>query len=71
MSCDCTVSATMQQTIQEIDYEELDMDYVTTNITEFEGFYPEYELDDNIRQIQVDMERAGYSCTRNETSASK
>ena len=71
MSCDCTVSATMQQTVQEIDYEKLDMNYVTTNITEFEGFYPEYELDDNIRQIEVDMERAGYSCTRNETSASK
>ncbi len=66
MSASCSVSATVQITTQDIDYEELDMDFITNNITEFEGFYPEYELDESITIIENELENLGYTCERNE-----
>ena len=66
MTVDCSVSAAVQVTTQTIDYEELNMDFITGNITEFEGFYPEYELDQSITVIQQELEKNGYTCRRNE-----
>ena len=66
MTADCSVSAAVQVTTQNIDYEKLDMDFITNNITEFEGFYPEYELNESMTVIQNELENSGYSCKRNE-----
>ena len=66
MTADCSVSAAVQVTTQNIDYEALNMDFITNNITEFEGFYPEYELNQSITVIQQELENNGYTCRRNE-----
>ena len=66
MTADCSVSAAVQVTTQNIDYEKLDMDFITDNITEFEGFYPEYELDESVTTIEQELENSGYTCERNE-----
>ena len=66
ISASCTVTAAMQETIQNIDYNQLDLDFISTNISEFEGFYPEYELDQSVRAIEKDLESNGYKCERNE-----
>ena len=66
ISASCTVTAAMQETVQTIDYNKLDLDFISTNISEFEGFYPEYELDQSVRAIEKDLESNGYSCERNE-----
>ena len=66
MTADCSVSAAVQITTQNIDYEKLDMDFITDNITEFEGFYPEYELDESVTTIEQELENSGYTCERNE-----
>lgn len=66
MSADCSVSAAVQITTQSIDYEKLNMNYITDNITEFEGFYPEYELDQSVTTIENDLKNNGYTCQRNE-----
>ena len=66
MTADCSVSAAVQVTTQNIDYEALNMDFITSNITEFEGFYPEYELNQSITVIQQELENNGYTCRRNE-----
>ena len=66
MTADCSVSAAVQVTTQNIDYEKLDMDFITNNITEFEGFYPEYELNQSVTTIEQELENSGYTCERNE-----
>ena len=66
MTADCSVSAAVQITIQNIDYEKLDMNFITDNITEFEGFYPEYELNQSVTTIEQELENSGYTCERNE-----
>ena len=66
MNADCSVSAAVQITTQNIDYEKLDMDFITDNITEFEGFYPEYELNQSVTTIEQELENSGYTCERNE-----
>ena len=66
MSASCSVSAAVQVTTQEIDYKNLDMDFITDNITEFEGFYPEYELNQSVTTIENELENSGYTCERNE-----
>ena len=66
MTADCSVSAAVQITTQNIDYEKLDMDFITDNITEFEGFYPEYELNQSVTTIENELENSGYTCERNE-----
>ena len=66
MTADCSVSAAVQITTQNIDYEKLDMDFITDNITEFEGFYPEYELNQSVTTIEQELENSGYTCERNE-----
>ena len=66
MNADCSVSAAVQITTQNIDYEKLDMDFITDNITEFEGFYPEYELNESVTTIEQELENSGYTCERNE-----
>ncbi len=66
MTADCSVSAAVQVTTQNIDYEKLDMDFITDNITEFEGFYPEYELNQSVTTIEQELENSGYTCERNE-----
>ena len=66
MSADCSVSAAVQITTQNIDYEKLNMDFITDNITEFEGFYPEYELNQSVTTIEKELENNGYTCERNE-----
>ena len=64
MTADCSVSAAVQITTQNIDYEKLDMNFITTNITEFEGFYPEYELNQSVTTIENELENSGYTCER-------
>lgn len=64
MTADCSVSAAVQITTQNIDYEKLNMDFITDNITEFEGFYPEYELNQSITTIENELENNGYTCER-------
>ena len=66
MSVSCDVSAVMQRTVQNIDYRELNLDFISTNIAEFEGFYPEYELDESVTSIENDLENSGYTCKRSE-----
>ncbi len=66
MTASCSVSAAVQVTTQNIDYEKLDMDFITDNIAEFEGFYPEYELNQSVTTIEQELENNGYSCARNE-----
>ena len=66
MTADCSVSAAVQVTTQNIDYEKLDMNFITDNITEFEGFYPEYELNQSVTTIEQELENSGYTCERNE-----
>ena len=66
MSADCSLSAALQRTEQVIDYKKLDLDFISTNIGEFEGFYPEYELDESVTSIENDLENSGYTCERNE-----
>lgn len=66
MTADCSVSAAVQITTQNIDYEQLNMDFITNNITEFEGFYPEYELDQSVTTIEQELENSGYTCERTE-----
>ena len=64
MTADCSVSAAVQITTQNIDYEKLNMDFITNNITEFEGFYPEYELNQSVTTIEQELENNGYTCER-------
>lgn len=66
MIADCSLSAALQRTEQTIDYKKLDLDFISTNIGEFEGFYPEYELNESITSIENDLENNGYTCKRNE-----
>ncbi len=66
MSASCTVSATIQKTVQEIDYTKLDIKSISQNIAEFEGFYPSYELDQNISTIEQTLKNSGYTCSRND-----
>lgn len=67
MSASCSVSAAVQVTTQNIDYKKLDMDFITNNIAEFEGFYPEYELNESVTTIEQELENKGYTCERNES----
>lgn len=66
MTASCSVSAAVQVTTQTIDYKTLDMDFISNNITEFEGFYPEYELNESVTEIGNELESNGYTCERNE-----
>ena len=63
MSANCRLEEDKQTIIQTIDYAQLDLSYITDHIAEFEGFYPEYELNEDIDTIQTSMEQAGYTCT--------
>ena len=56
----------MQKTTQVIDYTKFDVEQVTTNIAEYNGFYPEYQLDQSIASIKKNLEEAGYSCQARE-----
>ena len=66
MSASCSVSATVQTTIQQIDYKKLDLDFISDNIAECEGFYPEYELNQNVRAIEKSLTNSGYKCQKTE-----
>ena len=66
MTASCSISAAVQVTTQTIDYKALNMDFITSNITEFEGFYPEYELNESVTEIANELESNGYKCERNE-----
>lgn len=66
MNANCNLSAALQRTEQIIDYKKLDLDFISTNIGEFEGFYPEYELDYSITSIENELKSNGYTCERNE-----
>ena len=66
MNTSCEVTAAMQRTTQDIDYTTLDLDFITTNIAEFGGFYPEYELDQSARAIEKELTNSGYTCQKNE-----
>ena len=66
MNTSCEVTAVMQRTTQDIDYNTLDLDFITANIAEFGGFYPEYELDQSARAIEKELTNSGYTCQKNE-----
>ena len=66
MTASCSISAAVQVTTQTIDYNTLNMDFITNNIAEFEGFYPEYELNESVTEIGNELESNGYNCERNE-----
>lgn len=67
MTVKCRSSLSMQESIQNIYYKNLDLDYISTNIAEFEGFYPEYEYNESMSVIQNKLESSGYKCERNES----
>lgn len=67
MTVKCKSSLSMQETIQNIYYKNLDLDYISTNIAEFEGFYPEYEYNESMSVIQNKLASSGYKCERNES----
>lgn len=67
MTVKCRSSLSMQESIQNIYYKNLDLDYISTNIAEFEGFYPEYEYNESMSVIQNKLASSGYKCERNES----
>ena len=67
MTVKCRSSLSMQESIQNIYYKNLDLDYISTNIAEFEGFYPEYEYNETMSVIQNKLASSGYKCERNES----
>ena len=66
MKVNCNVTAALQTTEERIDYRTLDLDFISSNIAEFEGFYPEYELDESVSAIETELTNSGYTCTRTE-----
>ncbi len=66
MSVSCKLDQFFQETTQEINYQRFNREEMTTNIAEFEGYYPSYALDEDITGIKTKMEQAGYTCTRKE-----
>lgn len=62
----CSKTAVLQKTTQVIDYTKFNADQVTTNIAEYKGFYPEFQLDQSVAGIRKNLEDAGYSCQARE-----
>lgn len=62
----CSKTAVLQKTTQVIDYTKFNVDKVTTNIAEYKGFYPEFQLDQSVAGIRKNLEDAGYSCQARE-----
>lgn len=62
----CSKTAVMQKTTQSIDYTKFNVEAVTTNVAEYNGFYPEYQLNQSIAGIRKNLEDAGYSCISRE-----
>ncbi len=62
MDASCNQTATVQTTVQDVNYQKLDLDYLNENIAEFEGFMPEYQLDKNVAAIKLSLEQTGYTC---------
>lgn len=58
----CSKTAVLQKTKQVIDYTKFNAEEVTTNIAEYKGFYPEFQLDQSVAGIRKNLEDAGYSC---------
>lgn len=58
----CSKTAVLQKTTQSIDYTKFNVEEVTTNIAEYKGFYPEFQLDQSVAGIRKNLEDAGYSC---------
>ena len=58
----CSKTAVLQKTTQVIDYNKFNAEEVTTNIAEYKGFYPEFQLDQSVAGIRKNLEDAGYSC---------
>lgn len=62
----CSKTAVLQKTTQVIDYTKFNVEEVTTNIAEYKGFYPEFQLDQSVAGIRKNLEDAGYSCQARE-----
>lgn len=62
----CSKTAVLQKTTQSIDYTKFNAEEVTTNIAEYKGFYPEFQLDQSVAGIRKNLEDAGYSCQARE-----
>ena len=62
----CSKTAVLQKTTQSIDYTKFNVEEVTTNIAEYKGFYPEFQLDQSVAGIRKNLEDAGYSCQARE-----
>lgn len=62
----CSKTAVLQKTTQTIDYTKFNVESVTTNIAEYKGFYPEFQLDQSVAGIKKNLEEAGYSCQTRE-----
>lgn len=62
----CSKTAVLQKTTQVIDYTKFNVEKVTTNIAEYKGFYPEFQLDQSVAGIRKNLEDAGYSCQARE-----
>ena len=58
----CSKTAVLQKTTQVINYTKFNAEEVTTNIAEYKGFYPEFQLDQSVAGIRKNLEDAGYSC---------
>ncbi len=62
----CSKTAVLQKATQVIDYTKFNAEEVTTNIAEYKGFYPEFQLDQSVAGIRKNLEDAGYSCQTRE-----
>lgn len=62
----CSKTAVLQKTTQVINYTKFNAEEVTTNIAEYKGFYPEFQLDQSVAGIRKNLEDAGYSCQARE-----
>jgi|GEM_PF-4947675 len=62
----CSKTAVLQKTTQFIDYTKFNAEQVTTNIAEFKGFYPEFQLDQSVAAIRKNLTDSGYSCQTRE-----
>lgn len=62
----CSKTAVLQKTTQSIDYTKFNAEQVTTNIAEFKGFYPEFQLNQSVAAIRKNLTDSGYSCQARE-----
>ncbi len=63
----CSLKNKVQTTTQSIDYGTININKVTSAFAEAGGTYPDYELGDDINEIESEMKSSGFECKRSKT----